>query len=105
MVRPPYWLWLRIAGAASSQEVRETFDGECALAGVDPWKLPPDRFVNAFLVWLRNQYAEREHGAAEWNALRTQLFAPPERERERPGAPLIEAEGAAFMAFMAAARR
>lgn len=78
MVRGPYRRAVhraaRIARLAAANW--STFDGACALRGVDPLALEPARFNNAFTVWLHGQIAQMEEGEQTWAGLVAWLNAP-----------------------------
>lgn len=92
MVSAPPYVAARILWSAA--ESWEAFDGTCALQGVDPADLPPPRFANAYLTWLRDRCMTSEEGIKQWNDYHTWLTTPPPRPTQAAVRPRsVEADG------------
>ena len=92
MVRPPYYVTLRLLTIATEQWV--AIDGEAALDGVNPITLPLHRFVNYVQAWAVKRVQDPTMWLEQLNAM------PIELARRRPSAATMADEGAGFAAFM-----
>lgn len=92
MGRAPYATCVGLlATAAGGWEI---LDGEAALKGVDPIRLPFHRFLNLIYYWAIRSMNEEKR--AEFDTL---LLQPPKSRAEKPSQMEAEDEGAAFLAF------